>query len=145
MSLDSPFIIISRVLLLSLRKIFVELSILIRWKHLGVSFQNVHCVLLVSKTKIVDLTLTSKIYFILPLATLWSGLWTLKAKVTATYQKNFLEATEKLSNNFPHLWHQFEYPQRSKAPKHHEELSSRFRRHILRHPTKKYQAHLEGK
>lgn len=69
-----------------------------------------YCALLVSKTKTVDLNLTSKTYFNLPLASLKSGLWALEAKVTATYQKNFLEATEKLSNNFPHLWHQFEYP-----------------------------------
>lgn len=61
-----------------------------------------------------------------------------------TYQKNFLEATEKLSHHLPHLRYQFEYPQRSQAPKNHQELSSWFSRHILRHPTKKYQAHLEG-
>lgn len=68
-----------------------------------------------------------------------------KGRVAVTYQKNFLEATEKFSNHFPHLGHQFEYAQRSQAPKNHQELSPRFSRHVLRHPTKKYQTHLEGK
>lgn len=47
MSLDSSFIVISRVLFYSLKKMFVEITILIRQKHSGGTFLNACCALLV--------------------------------------------------------------------------------------------------
>ena len=57
----------------------------------------------------------SKTHFILSFATVRARPCDQKQRVTVTYQKNFLKAAEKFSNNFPHLRHQLEYAQGSQA------------------------------
>lgn len=61
-----------------------------------------------------NINITAKWYLTTPPYLLF-----IKNKITGTYQKDFLKATEQLSHHFPHLRDQFENSKRSEAAEYH--------------------------